>query len=821
VTPRKSPAEEAACGFLLQPTYRIEGGRPVVHLYGTLETGESFLVRDDRWTPHFYVARSDAPSARDLGAKVVGDPGTEATRNMAGEPLARVEVPTPPDTPAVRDRLQGAGIRTYEADVRFAYRYLIDRGIRGALAVRGSWSPGPRGIDRAYENPDVAPGACQPDLGVLSLDIETDPRARRLLSIALVGTGPAETDEVLLFSPPQFPDCPGGATAFATEAELLGAFVERVRALDPDILTGWNVVDFDLSVLARLAETLGVPLLLGRGGQPVRFRPSNFPGAPTQVTVPGRVVLDGIQLLRGAFVRLESYALNDVGRVILGRGKTVEDREGGREILRLFQEDREALVAYNRNDARLVLDILEELRLLELTVERSLLTGMPPDRVSASIAAFDFLYLSELHKLGIAGPTVTGPVSADVGTPGGHVLEPRPGLHRDVAVFDFKSLYPSLIRTFQIDPLGYARATAGKREEEGPGAGGIRAPNGAVFPREPGILPRLLDELVPRREKAKREGNAVASQAIKILMNSFYGVLGTSACRFADPALAGAITGFGKEILLWSKRWIEGEGYEVLYGDTDSLFVSTGAKGPEEAMSTGERLAAALNEALAVHVRETWDVESRLEIEFERLYLRLFLPRVRHGTEGARKRYAGLAREGNRERVVFTGMEVVRRDWTDLARTVQRELYERLFTDRPVDAYLREIVRALRAGELNAQLVYRKALRKAADSYTATTPPHVAAARKLAERRKRSGGTVEGSALPRGTVIAYVITTAGPEPVEENGGCGEGAGARTGAPLDYQHYVEKQVEPVAAPVLDVLGLDFKQVIGDDRQTTLF
>jgi DNA polymerase-2 len=154
-------------------------------------------------------------------------------------------------------------------------------------------------------------------------------------------------------------------------------------------------------------------------------------------------------------------------------------------------------------------------------------------------------------------------------------------------------------------------------------------------------------------------------------------------------------------------------------------------------------------------------------------------------------------------------MEVVRRDWTDLARTVQRELYERLFSDRPVDDYLREVVRALRAGELDAQLVYRKALRKAAESYTATTPPHVAAARKMAER---------GHAVRRGTVIEYVVTTAGPEPA----GSRPGGGARPpAARLDYQHYVEKQVQPVADPVLDVLGLDFKRVIGDDRQTTLF
>ena len=161
------------------------------------------------------------------------------------------------------------------------------------------------------------------------------------------------------------------------------------------------------------------------------------------------------------------------------------------------------------------------------------------------------------------------------GQGGGHVLEPRQGLHRNVLVFDFQSLYPSVMRTFNIDPLGHIAA--------GDDTDPIVAPNGAPFSRTPAILPALLDELIPRRERAKQAGDAIESQAIKILMNSFYGVLGTSACRFADPALANAITAFGREILLWTKRRFEELGYDVLYGDTDSLFVASGQQSPDAA----------------------------------------------------------------------------------------------------------------------------------------------------------------------------------------------------------------------------------------------
>jgi DNA polymerase-2 len=503
------------------------------------------------------------------------------------------------------------------------------------------------------------------------------------------------------------------------------------------------------------------------------------------------VVLDGIQLLRGAFVRMDDYGLDAVARAVLGEGKTLAGRGRAEEILRLFEEDRVRLVEYNRTDARLALEVLERLRLVELAVERSRLTGLPVDRVASSIAAFDFLYLSELGRRRIVAPSVRG--EADVSEPqaGGHVLEPVPGLFSNVVVLDFKSLYPSLIRTFEIDPRNLVRPEAGQAEGDP-----IVAPNGAAFARRKGILGEILDELMPRREEARRAGDAVKSHAIKILMNSFYGVLGTPACRFHDPRLANAITGFGREVLLWCRRRIEADGRRVLYGDTDSLFVETGEKDAAAARALGETLAAGLNRDLARHIAERWRVTSRLELVFDRLYLRLFLPAVRHGTAGARKRYAGLVEAKDGPRVAFTGMEAVRGDWTDLARDVQREIYARLFADQPVLEYLREVVADVRKGRYDDRLVYRKSLRKVPEAYTATTPPHVAAARKMAGKRRGR--------------VAYVITTDGPEPADDRR-----------HPIDHEHYVDKQLRPVAEPVLGLLGQDFADASGSRKQLSLF
>jgi DNA polymerase-2 len=766
-------------GFVLQPTYRVESGRPVVLLHGRLQDGRPFLVRDRRPRPHFYLETRDLERARPplRGRRPIGC----GRVTLSGQPVSRIDLDQPSDAPPLRDRLAAAGVATFEADVRFAIRYLIDRGLRGALEIEGEPREVP-GIGLVFDEPELRPADWTPRLSVLALDIETDPMARRLLAVGLDGCG---TSEALLLTPPGW-SCPDGARPFATENDLLAGLTDRLRELDPDVLTGWNVVDFDLAVLARLAERLRVPLELGRGPGALRLRPSGSTRGSLQATIPGRVVLDGIQLVRGAFVRMDDYTLDAVARTVLGEGKTLSGHGRADEIERLFREDRARFVEYNRTDARLALAIVERLRLVELAVERSLLTGLPLDRVSGSIAAFDFLYLGELGRRGIVAPSVRAATSVEPQS-GGHVLDPRPGLYRNVVVLDFRSLYPSLIRTFEIDPLGLAQGTSD--------ADPIVAPNGAAFARRKSILGRLLDEILPRREQARRAGDTVKSHAIKILMNSFYGVLGTPACRFYDPRLANAITGFGRELLLWCRGRIEARGRRVLYGDTDSLFVESGEPDAAAATAFGTALAAGLNGELAQHVAAHWRVESRLELVFDRLYLRLCLPAMRHGTAGARKRYAGLVQAGDENRVVFTGMEAVRGDWTQLAKEVQRELYARLFADRPVEDQLRDVVAQLRAGRLDERLVYHKALRKPPERYTDTTPPHVAAARQSGQRRGR---------------VAYVMTVAGPQPA-----------AGPHAPLDYEHYVEKQLRAVAEPVLILLGLDFAAITGSRTQLRLF
>ncbi|TMA58695.1 MAG: DNA polymerase II, partial [Deltaproteobacteria bacterium] len=276
-------------GFILTPTYRVVGGRPEVHLYGVLEGGDPVLIVDDRQVPYFFIRAADAgPAARLAGsARVV--PADLVT--FAGEPVVRVEIGRPADVPALRARLGEAGVECFEADLRFAYRYLIDRGVKGGFRVDGPFERRP-GVGRVYRNPGLEPADFAPRLRVLSLDVETSPDgpdASRLYSIAVAGAG---GERVLLVGRSPV----AGADVVPDERALLAEFLAHVRGVDPDVLTGWNVCEFDLAVLLRRCRRYGLRCTLGRTEDEVEIRrDQSFTREPRAILC-GRQVLDGLAL---------------------------------------------------------------------------------------------------------------------------------------------------------------------------------------------------------------------------------------------------------------------------------------------------------------------------------------------------------------------------------------------------------------------------------------------------------------------------------------------------------------------------------------------
>ena len=277
-------------------------------------------------------------------------------------------------------------------------------------------------------------------------------------------------------------------------------------------------------------------------------------------------------------------------------------------------------------------------------------------------------------------------------------------------------------------------------------------------------------------------------------MNSFYGVMGSFGCRFYHPNLPTAITGTGQKLLMGSKAFLAEQGYEVIYGDTDSLFLKLKEGEGENAEVSGQRIAEDLNKYWSEKIQNEYSLKSYLEIEFEKYYRKFILTPARGSEAGAKKRYAGLLVEsasgGGKEAIEFVGMEFVRSDWTRLAKEFQVELYSRIFNNEEIENWLGEIVKKVRAGEYDDKLVYRKRLRKDLEEYTKNIPQHVKAARMLPE----TSGTVY-----------YVITKRGPVPVELKH-----------TDIDYDHYIEKQIRPIADSVLILLGESFDGIVQSDQ-----
>ena len=701
---------------------------------------------------------------------------------LEGAPVDALYFRRQHDLVAARDLLRARGVTAYESDLKPADRFLMERFVTAGLAARGEVVR--RSGHLEMRNPVIRRDDYRGVLRWVSLDIETAGLDGALYSVALHSP---DDERVLMVSGSAVHCAEAPVESLPDERALLSRLFAWFAEHDPDLILGWNVVGFDLDFIARRCRRLRLGFDVARGGERSAILQPGSRSGTYVARIPGRVVLDGIDTLRTAFWSFESFELEHVAQEMLGRGKRI-DHTGDRvaEIIRLYEQDRPRLAAYNLEDCRLVASIGEKAGLVEFSMRRAELTGLGMDRQGGSVAAFDNLYLPRLHRAGRVAPDVADAPSGE-GSPGGYVLDSRPGLYDNVLVLDFKSLYPSIIRTFGIDPCAL----------HAPGEDRIEGFAGASFAREGAILPDLVRAIWEERDRAKERGDAAMSQATKILMNSFYGILGATGCRFHDSRLASSITRRGHEIIRRTREVIEQGGETVIYGDTDSLFVLLGADVDEmAARGRGAEIAARLNAWWRRTVEREHRLESFLEIEFETLFLKFLMPTVRGDVTGSKKRYAGLVRtrDGGQD-LVFKGLESVRTDWTPLARAFQRELYRRVFTGEPFEAYVRGTLEAMLAGEHDEALVYRKRLRRSIEDYTRNVPPHVQAARKLGRKVRW---------------VRYVITASGPEPVEEG---------RPPPRPDYDHYRERQLAPAADGLLHFLDTSFDTIT--DRQMAIF
>ncbi len=370
------------------------------------------------------------------------------------------------------------------------------------------------------------------------------------------------------------------------ERDLLLKFKEDITEFDPDLIIGWNVIDFDFKVIRDRMKELRLDFNFSRIGE-LNNKKCNLKVfsdffKDSYMDCEGILIMDIIQVLKSNFIVFEDYKLDTVSKEILKDEKidleeTNEDFEESNSVgnkLRLienmYNKNIIKLINYNFKDSLLVSKITEKLGLLDLIQKRSIITQTPIYKIKSPIATLDIMYLKELHKKKIVAESNFNFSDSNQIT-GAYVIEPEAGFYENIFVFDFKSLYPSIIMTFNIDPFTYI-GNINNLENFNSNYNLnnlIRAPNGAIFTSKLGILPKLIKDIYKERDIAKKERDPIKSHALKITMNSFYGAMASPKSRFHNRDVGGAITSFGREILNKAKNFVERKGHKtVIYGDS-------------------------------------------------------------------------------------------------------------------------------------------------------------------------------------------------------------------------------------------------------------
>lgn len=794
-------------GYILTREQQDNRGRHLLNYTGISDQGP-FEITITRDRPLFFIEHNvELPSHISFHERRSVD-----LTSFDGTPVDALYFRNQIQLYRVRKQLWDKGIKTFEADIRPEDRFLMERFIHGNIEIKGSCQL-QAGMLR-FLDPVLYPTDFQTRFSVLSLDIETGQKGE-LYSIACHFEGRETKDKsqitaigivlILDDSPIEFsspaPRLPlniglsgvnpepltdtGWMIRLPGERDLLRGFLDIMNTLDPDIMIGWHVIGFDLMFLEKKYREHGIPFSLGRNMRTPEIR--EIRKGSFSVDICGRIVIDGPPSLRAAFYSFENFRLETVASELLGKGKDIgQSQDKVKEIERRFREDKKGLARYNLLDCTLVWEIFKKTGLIDLTCKRAQLSGLPMDQVGRSVAAFDHFMLPRMHRNGLVTPNVRD--IKDIGhAPGGWVFTKSPGFFEQIAVFDFKSLYPSIIRTFKIDPLSRLKANIHP----------LSTPVETTFSRDVHVLPKFITTLMESRDKAKKENDFHLSQAIKILMNSFYGVMGTTRSRFYNPQLSRSITGSGRWLLKITRGFLEQNGYTVLYGDTDSVFVQLKKTEFKNSELSVRQIAESINTFVTQTIQSKFNLESHLEIEFEKLFTRFFLPALRGGGESAKKRYAGLVKKGETQELVFTGLEFVRSDWTRFARQFQYDLFHRVFHDQEVAPWIRQKINDLKKHHHDQDLIYRKRLTKPAADYVKMVPPHVKAARLLRGK------------LENPKEISYVMTLRGPIPTE-----------LPHHDLDYNHYIEKQLKPIADAVLLFFDLSVTEIMGG-KQLSLF
>jgi DNA polymerase, archaea type len=772
--------------FLLNGSYQAVDDGVVIELFGRTREGEPLVARYYGFRPYFLVLemRADERGRLEADPEIVRLDPTTVFFLGRDRSATRVTLRHPWRVPEYRKALQGTGEepRVLSCDIPFVHRFLYDKGL--GLCVGFEAEDEPEAVRARYTVPKVVrivtdggrdvrrAEAFRPSLRILSFDIENAIRERTIFTICGVAEGGGRPRRTFRLSEPD-------------ERTILTDFLALVAEDDPDVITGYNIGGYDFPLLAERAKALGLgPLLLGRE----RSEADELGERLWKVT--GRIVADAWWTARRE-LRPKQESLQFVARTLLGDSKLDVDR---RNISEEWRRDRQRVMEYCEHDADLALRILVRLRALEKATDLATVARVPLEEgLNGRTSQFiDAILIPRADARGIGVPP-NHPRGGESAIEGGYVHSIRPGLYRWVVVLDFKAMYPSII---VAKNLCFTTLSPD---------GTIPAPGGARFLAPEvrrGIIPEILTELLADRDRFRQAARTATGRelaeyydglqnAVKVLMNSFYGVLASSFYRFTNKEIGASITAFAREAITNIIHELEKEGLDVIYSDTDSVFVRSPTESLEGAREFGEATARRFTAAGA-----TFEFQSVFETFF---------------SHGAKKRYVGRAVWPREERIV-RGYEARRSDAFDYQSEALLEVFDLVLKGETEAAVRRsrDLVQAVRRHEVPVErLVIARAVRDEGE-YNASTRDALPFLRVFRQLRS------EGYDVVPGMRVAWIVTDSrqSPQAVEP---WIEGRPFTKEA--DWEYYAERLAQTLAR-VTEVFGWDATSLLRGSHQQRL-
>ncbi len=780
--------------LVLDASYEIWGKEPVVLLWAHNDKGEPIVVFDNTFRPYFYVMVEPGWEGS-VKEKLLALSETKSPiisielvdKRFFGRPVKVLKVTTviPEYVREYREKAREVpGVKdVLEADVRFALRYMIDKGVKPfrwyKARVREISKPGYR-VSRQYmieEGPEeIEPTPPLTRLKSLGFDIEVFNSS---------GSPRASRDPVIIIGV-----IDGGVRQFwtknANDKSIIQEFVEYIQSQDPDIIYGYNSNRFDWPYLQSRARVNKIKLDVGR-----RADSEPTTSVHGHISIAGRLNID-IYDFAEEIPEIKMKTLEEVADYFGIMKKSDRIILDWMDIPKLWsgdESDRRLVLQYNRDDLEATRGLAQ--KFIPFGIQLSSLTGIPLDQVMAASVGFrlEFYLMRQAFKYNELVPNRVERKAESY--KGAIVLKPKPGVHENVVVLDFTSMYPSIMIKYNVGP-----DTLLKEGEEDIEA--YEAPDvGHKFRKEPpGFFKSVLKNLLDARKRIRDELKKLdkndpnyeilneRQKAMKLLANAAYGYMGWPAARWYCRECAEAVTAWGRHNILSAIRKARELGLEIIYGDTDSLFVKNKPGVVEEFIK--------------------W-IESDLgfEIKIDKIYRRVFF------TE-AKKRYVGLTVDGETDVV---GFEAIRGDWAEVAKEVQFEVARLVLeegdTSKAVE-YVRRLIQELKEKKIPInKLIIWKTLTKPIEAYDVEAP-HV----KAAMRYREYGITV----MP-GDKVGYVIVKGG-------GKISDKAVPYFAAKLDDiddEYYIEHQIIPAALRILKYFGISEAKLrnVATSKQKSLF